>query len=278
MAAWRALRQPPVSFGVQLAVAPFDPVSGQNLLDAFHERPWRRHVIQRQVAIQTRQAQAAIDFGMYQDRLQLRTEEELFSLPRDVQGLDAHTVASQDEAPGRSGPERHREHATQSRECAGVPLEESAKDGLRVAMRLETVAQALQLTAKFQVVVDLAIEDDGRFAVVALNGLITAHQIDDLQAGCAQRADVGTEHPLLVGTAMNERRGGGLNTAGIGRPALMGKTNDATQKAKNPSSVVSCQLSATRRIWLGQWQVIAGSLANWLLAADFLLYHERKPV
>src|SRR5271166_6150020 len=105
---------------------------------------------------------------MYQDCLQLRTEEELFSLPGNVQGLDAHTVARQDKAPGRSGPERNREHATQSGKCVGVPLEESAKDRLGIAMRLKTMAQALQFSAKFQVVVDLAIEDNSRLAIVAL--------------------------------------------------------------------------------------------------------------
>ncbi len=99
-------------------------------------------------------------------------------------------------------------------------------------MRLKTMAQAFQFAAEFQVVIDLAIEDDGCFAVFGLNGLIAAHQVDDLQASRSQRADAGPVYALLVGATVNQRRSGCLNPAGVGRPALMRKTSNTTQNAK----------------------------------------------
>src|SRR5271157_3739177 len=98
--------------------------------------------------------------------------------------------------------------------------------------RLKAMAQAFQLGSEFQMVVDLAIEDDGRFPVVACYRLIAAHEIDDLQAGCAERADVRTIYALLVRASVDKRRGGYLNAPGVGRPVLMGKASDATQNAE----------------------------------------------
>src|SRR5271157_4015845 len=228
----RALRQTPVSLRAQLPIAPLDPMSRQDLLDSVHQRPRRRHVIQRQIAIQAGQTQPALNLRMNQDCLQLRPEKKFFTLPRDVKRLDAHAISRQDEAPGRSGPKRNRKHAAQPLEGLGVPLQKRAENGFCIAMRLKVMAQAFQLAAEFQVVVDLAIEDDGRFPVVACYRLIAAHEVDDLQAGCAESADVRTIYALLVRASVNKRRGGYLNAPGVGRPILMRKTSYATQNAK----------------------------------------------
>ena len=106
---------------------------------------------------------------------------------------------------------------------------------LGIAVAVETVAQRFQLLAQLQMVVDFAVEDDDGVAVVGLDGLVAACQIDDLQAGRAQRAEIGTEDALLVGSAMGEGGGGGLNAVRTGRPVLMGKSDNATQNAETPA-------------------------------------------
>src|SRR5208283_146636 len=106
-----------------------------------------------------RKTQPAFNLRMNQDCLQLRAEEKFLTLARDVEGLDAHAISRQDETPGRSRPERDCKHAAQSGEGIGVPLEECVEYGFCVAVRLKAMAQALQLGAQFQMVVDLSIED-----------------------------------------------------------------------------------------------------------------------
>ena len=51
---------------------------------------------------------------------------------------------------------------------------------------MEPMARALQFTADFPVIVDLAVKRDGRIAVIADNRLIAAAQVDDFQPDRAQ--------------------------------------------------------------------------------------------
>ncbi len=65
------------------------------------------------------------------------------------------------------GPDGDGEHAAQLLKAAGVPLQKRVQNGFGVAVRVEAVAQLLQLGPDFQVVVDFAVEDDDGVAVVA---------------------------------------------------------------------------------------------------------------
>ena len=67
-------RQLPVSLGANLAVPPLEPVAGRELFDALDQRPGAGNVVQRKVAIQAGEAQAAVDFRMDENGLQLRAE------------------------------------------------------------------------------------------------------------------------------------------------------------------------------------------------------------
>ena len=105
---------------------------------------------------------------MRQDRLQLRAEVQLIATARDVQRLDANSVARQHQAPAEFVQMRDREHAAQLLETGGVPLQESMQNGLGIAVGVERVPGFLQFGTKFQVVVNLAVEDDDGVPVIRL--------------------------------------------------------------------------------------------------------------
>ena len=83
----------------------------------------------------------------------------------------------------------------------------------------------LQFGTKFEVVVDLAVEDDDGVAVVGANGLVAGFQVEDLQAGCAQRAGSRFVDALLVRTAMDQGRRGRCDPLRTRQSVLMCETN-----------------------------------------------------
>ena len=70
------------------------------------------------------------------------------------------------------------------------------------------MAERFQFGAQFQVIVDFAVEDDYGVAVRRKDRLIAAFQVNNFQAGGAERAYFGLENALLVGAAMDKGRRG----------------------------------------------------------------------
>ena len=111
-------------------------------------------------------------------------------------------------------PQRHREHPAQPRETFRVPLEERIQNRFGVAVGAEAISALFQFPAQFQVIVDLAVEDDDGVAVFGHDGLIAALDVDNLQPRRAQRDGVGLKDALLVRTAMDDARNRILDAAG----------------------------------------------------------------
>ena len=124
-----------------------------------------------------------------------------------------------------------REHSAQARKAGRIPFQKRVQHRFGVGTRMKSVAELLQFRAQFQVIVDLAVEDDRRVAVVRRDGLVAGCKVDDLQPRRAQRANARPEDALLVRPAMNQRVDGALNPLGIGRPVLIRKTGDTAQIA-----------------------------------------------
>src|ERR1700730_8575439 len=93
-----AKRQSPVGARRNLAVGPVEPISRRKLLDAVNQRPGGGNVVQREIAIETLQAEAAINLRVDEQRLELGAEEEVFTETRDVERFDSHAVAGQNQA------------------------------------------------------------------------------------------------------------------------------------------------------------------------------------
>ena len=91
------------------------------------------------------------------------------------------------------------------------------------------MAERFQFGAQFRMIVDFAIEDDYGVAVWREDGLVAAFEVNNFQAGGAERADFGAEDALLVRATMDEGRRGAPDAVWIGRPISMCETGDAAQ-------------------------------------------------
>jgi hypothetical protein len=141
---------------------------------------------------------------MPQNGFQLGSKIQIASGMRDVQRLDADPIAGQHEASIALRPERHREHAAQSREARRIPLQEGLQDDFRIAMGPEPAAELLQFVSKLAVIVNFPVKNNCAIAVFAINGLIPALQIDDFQADGPERNEGRFMRALLVGSAMDQ--------------------------------------------------------------------------
>src|ERR1700730_3251864 len=90
--------QTPVRIRSYLTIAPFQPATWRKLFDAVDQGPRTGNIVQRQVTIQARKADAAFNFRVSENRFEFRAEEKIFALVADVQRLNTHTVACQDNA------------------------------------------------------------------------------------------------------------------------------------------------------------------------------------
>lgn len=96
-------------------------------------------------------------------------------------------------------------------------------------MRLKAMAECFKGFADFQMVIDLAVEDDRGVAIGRINRLIAPAQIDDLEARCAKAAGVGLVDALLIGPTMKQGRSGPANTLRFGKPTLRCESDYAAQ-------------------------------------------------
>jgi hypothetical protein len=174
----------------------------RKLFDSLDHRERAGNVIQREITIQSRRVQAAVELGVNEDGLEFRAEQEIFAAPRDVKRLDAHAVARKHQALFRRGPDGDREHAAKPGKAGGVPFEKAVQHGFGVGAGVEAVAARFEFRAHFQMVVNFAVEDDDGIAIRGENRLVAGIEVDDFQAGGAERDEVSLEHTLLVGAAM----------------------------------------------------------------------------
>src|ERR1035437_2991085 len=85
-------------------------------------------------------------------------------------------------------------------------------------------------------VVDFPVEDNRRIPVVTQYRLVSAVQIDDLQAYRAQSRFAAFEHTLLVRPAMRYRFRDALGNSLAGALASTCKPRDSTHLLQNPRS------------------------------------------
>ena len=133
-------------------------------------------------AVKSRELNEWLDLGREQKRSGPRGEE---------QRLLAESIAREHE-PLRLGiPEREGEHAAKSADRIKIPGPVGLDENLGVRGRAEAMAKRQELFTELDVVVDLAIEGDGKSAVLARHRLMPAANIDDREAAMAQ-ADLET--------------------------------------------------------------------------------------
>jgi hypothetical protein len=91
------------------------------------------------------------------------------------------------------------------------------------------VAEFFEFGADFQVIVNLAVEDDAPFTAIFEDGLIASLQVNNFQPGCAKRKQLRRENALLVGAAVLERIRGRADSSFWRAPMFMRKASNAAQ-------------------------------------------------
>ena len=142
-----------------------------------------------------------------EDRLHLACEQQATAVLAQVERADAGPVAAEDQAPFGRHPQRQRPLALQALESGLAPGTPGLHDHFGVAARAEAMAERRQLGPQFDIVEDLAVEDDPRRAVDIGQRLPAAIPVDDRQAGMGKACPRIAIEPLLVRAAMNERPG-----------------------------------------------------------------------
>ena len=64
------------------------------------------------------------------------------------------------------------------------------------------MAQIFQLGAQFEVIVNLAVEDDSPVTILGENGLVAQLEVDDFQARSAEGKEIRGKDTLLVWSAV----------------------------------------------------------------------------
>src|SRR5260370_13718334 len=93
----------------------------------------------------------------------------------------------------------------------------------------EVVAVLIQVAAQFRMVVDFAVEDDDRIAVIGNDGLVAGFQVNNLETRGAERYEIRFKDALLVRPTVNEGIRRGLNAASSRLVILLSEACDSTQ-------------------------------------------------
>src|SRR5205085_7356795 len=118
----------------------------------------------------------------------LAREHEPAAARAVVERLDPKAVARAEEPSPRAVPEREGPHAVEALDAALAPLAVGGEDDLGVGRAAEAVALGLELAAELPVVVDLAVVDEPKRAVLAREGLVArVAQVDDREPAEAER-------------------------------------------------------------------------------------------
>ena len=149
----------------------------------------------------------------------------------EVERLDAHRIASNEEAPTPSIPDCEGEHPAKFTQAFFAPLPISLEDHFGVGVTAEVQPLALQLGANFAKVVDLSVVDDPVAGCRIVHGLMPLRrQIQDCKAAIPQADFDG----FLRGIVQNDGAAVVRSTVGEGlRRALQQFSGHARIKAND---------------------------------------------
>ena len=93
------------------------------------------------------------------------------------------------------------------------------------------MAQIFQLGAQFEVIVNLAVEDNPAISILGENGLVALLEVDDFQARSPEGKEIRVEKTLLVGPAVNQRSGRLPDSFRRRAPVFCGEAGNPAQRS-----------------------------------------------
>ena len=189
---------------------------GRELADALEERARGGDEAAGEVVVERRAVELRVGQAGLEERADLGGDRGAATVAAPVEGLDAELVARGDEAVAAVVPEREGEDAVEAADAVGAVLLVGVQNGLAVGAGGEAVAALLEAGAQGAVVVDLAVGDQRRGAVLRHQRLLAAGHVDDRQARVGERHRPDAPDRVAVGSAVPERLDHALGGVGAG--------------------------------------------------------------
>ena len=157
-------------------------MGGRQFARAAENARFSRNISHRQIAIERGRIDRSIEIRVRQQALQFRGKSQLAVGHGIEQRLFARAIARQQQDVRSLIVKRDGEHAVEMRKTIRAPFTIGGQNDFRIRLGTELVPLGHQEASKFEVVVDLAIEDDGERTCRILHGLMAARRkIDDGQ-------------------------------------------------------------------------------------------------
>ncbi len=162
-----------------------------------------------------------------QQRAQLRSEQKILSRGTVVERLDAHGIASQQQARALGVPDGEGKHSTQLAYTLLAPAAISFQQHFGIGLADKAHAFALQSRPEFAKVVDFAVVDDPVAGFRILHGLM------------AQRREIENRQAAAAQSNFEARRGVGLNDdcPAVVRPAMRQRIRGLLQEFRRNGAV-----------------------------------------
>jgi hypothetical protein len=163
------------------------------------------------------------------------------SILGQIERFDAEPVTRHDRAAAVTLVQDEGEHALEAINAGLAPSRPCLDDDLGVALGKEAVAETLKLLAKFRIVVEAAVEDQGDPELGIDHGLLGLfRQIDDLEAAMTQSDGTPQNDPGAVRPSRRQGLGHALQGVGVyGTPVVI---DLAAQAAHRLSLYCECSV------------------------------------
>jgi len=164
--------------------------------------------VEAEVLVQRHRVDGGVDATTGEQSRQRAREPQGPTDLREVQGLDAESVTTEQDTSAAGLHDGEREHADEVRHHVVAPAVVAGEDHLGVAGGVERVPGIRQLPAQLRVVVDATVERDHGAEVRPGQRLRRPFgEVDHLQATMSQRHPALGPHPRSVGTTGGHRLG-----------------------------------------------------------------------
>ncbi len=171
----------------------------------------------------------------FEDRLDLRCEQQAVLGDRPVQRLDAQPIAGEEQPAAAGVPDREREHASKAMHAVVAPFLVGVHDRFGITQRPVPMTRRFERRTHVAVVVDLAVVDDPDRCILVAERLLSRRQIDDAQPPMAEgRACIDVAAPR-VRAAMGQHRlhAGQPGRIAVGQPVGCDDSSDTAHRTRN---------------------------------------------
>ncbi len=182
---------------------------GRQLMNALEGSQRRGHRLVNQVRIDRLRVDLWLRAVQFEDRVDGRCEQQVSGDMRVEQRFLPRPIASDVDLPRAFVPDGEGEHSIDAlQKFFPTPGPVAVQQRFRIGLRKERIVR-LQLLTQLQVIVDLAIEDQNRVAILADHGLMAGRrEIDDGEPAEPEcRVVVGVYPPVVRTTVDHQIRG-----------------------------------------------------------------------